>query len=151
MVDAALDRLPLFVRGGSILPMGPIMQFIPDGHRFDQLELHVYPPYNSSLSFQEDDRDTRSYQKGEWVETQIALKSSGQNITLEVCKPAGRKALLPTTRRLACYLHDIPAVASVRIGKKELPGWSYDEARRILSFNATHRPLNGPIIQIKLL
>jgi alpha-D-xyloside xylohydrolase len=150
MVAAPVDRLPLFVRGGSILPMGPVMQFIPDGHRFNQLELHVYPPFCSSLTFQEDDADTRAYQAGDQVETRIIVKSSERSITLEVSQPISRKALLPPTRRLACYLHDIPAMNSVRMGKNVLPSWSYDATKRILSFTVEHRPLSGSTILVEL-
>ena len=63
-VDAPIDRLPLFVRGGSILPMGPVMQFIPDDHRFEELELHFYPPFDGSITLFDADPKTRAYTQG---------------------------------------------------------------------------------------
>ena len=39
---APLERLPLYVRAGSVVPMGPVMQYV--GERsVDSLALHVYP------------------------------------------------------------------------------------------------------------
>ncbi len=35
---APLDRLPILIRGGSILPMGEPLQHIPDSHRLDQID-----------------------------------------------------------------------------------------------------------------
>jgi alpha-glucosidase (family GH31 glycosyl hydrolase) len=54
IVEAPIDRLPLFVRGGSILPMGPVMQFIPDDHRFTDLQLHFYPSFDGSTTIYRD-------------------------------------------------------------------------------------------------
>ena len=39
--EAALDVLPLFVRGGAVLPMGPVSQHV-DEFACDPLELHTY-------------------------------------------------------------------------------------------------------------
>lgn len=149
-VAAPIDRLPLFVQAGSILPLGPDMQFIPDDHRFDQLELHLYPPFNSSLAFKEDDTRSRAYQKGNHIETRILVKATGRSIKLEVNKPTIMKTILPTNRRLTFVLHGIPAVANVKMGNKEMPGWSFDAAKRVLTIPVGYRSRIGFSIQVRL-
>jgi len=72
------DRLPLLVRAGSILPMGPLMQFIPDDHRFDELELHFYPPFDGSATLYDDDPETRAYLQGEYAQTKVSVKKNGE-------------------------------------------------------------------------
>ena len=48
--SVTLDRVPLFVSAGSILPMAPVMNFS-DERPLDTLELHLYPPSDSWKSF----------------------------------------------------------------------------------------------------
>ncbi len=64
-VPAPLDRVPLFVRGGAILPMVPPAACIADTVGFDEVELHLWPPFGGSYLLREDDGLTRAYQRGE--------------------------------------------------------------------------------------
>ncbi len=54
LVDAPLDRLPLFVRAGAIIPMMAEAQRIPDG-MIDPLILDIYPAETLRYTFQEDE------------------------------------------------------------------------------------------------
>ena len=42
MLTTSLDRVPMFVRAGSILPLGPEMQYVGE-KAWDNLEIRVYP------------------------------------------------------------------------------------------------------------
>lgn len=62
--DASLDRIPLYVRAGSIVPMGPEIQYAeqdPDG----PIELRVYPGADGSFDLYEDSGDSYDYTKGQ--------------------------------------------------------------------------------------
>lgn len=82
-VGASLERLPLFVRSGSVVPMGPVMQYT--GERLvDKLFLHVYPGdgHSDGVSLlYEDDGHTWAFQDGEYRLTRFALHSSGLPIS----------------------------------------------------------------------
>jgi alpha-D-xyloside xylohydrolase len=67
---APLDRLPLFVRAGSIVPMGPDLQFAAEKPA-DPIELRVYPGADGDFSLYEDENDNYNYEKG--VHTIISL------------------------------------------------------------------------------
>lgn len=65
-VDAPLNRIPLFVRAGSIVPMGPEIQYAeqdPDG----PIELRIYPGADGSFDLYEDSGDSYDYTKGKHV------------------------------------------------------------------------------------
>ena len=47
-IETTLDRVPMFVRAGSILPLGPEMQYVGE-KAWDNLELHVYPGASGEL------------------------------------------------------------------------------------------------------
>ena len=62
--DAPYGRIPLFARGGSILPLGPEMQWS-DEKPADPLEIVVYPGADAVFTLYEDDGLTYAYEKGE--------------------------------------------------------------------------------------
>jgi len=60
---APIDRIPLYVRAGSILPIGPEVEFAAEKSA-DLLEIRVYPGANGSFTLYEDENDNYNYEKG---------------------------------------------------------------------------------------
>lgn len=75
-LSAMPDRVPLFVRGGALLPLAPTRANIPDDHVFDELELHAYAPYPAEFTLYEDDGLTRAYQRGDYLRTTFSVEGS---------------------------------------------------------------------------
>jgi alpha-glucosidase (family GH31 glycosyl hydrolase) len=78
-VPAPLERIPVFVRAGAILPMQPDMDFTGQ-KRVDPLTLQVYPrpvPGVDSLDLYEDDGLSRDYEQGAYSITPIVQRRSG--------------------------------------------------------------------------
>ena len=63
-LETSLERVPMFVRAGSILPLGPEMQYVGE-KPWDRLELRVYPGADGSFTLYEDEGDSYNYEKGE--------------------------------------------------------------------------------------
>ena len=62
-IQATLDQVPMYVRAGSILPLGPEMQYVGE-KPWDNLELRVYPGADGSFVLYEDEGDNYNYEKG---------------------------------------------------------------------------------------
>jgi len=60
---APVDRIPLYVRAGSILPIGPEVEFAAEKSA-DPLEIRVYPGAKGSFTLYEDENDNYNYEKG---------------------------------------------------------------------------------------
>jgi alpha-D-xyloside xylohydrolase len=58
-----LSKIPLYVRAGSIVPMGPKMEWTTEKAE-DPIELRIYPGANGDFVFYEDGNDGYAYQKG---------------------------------------------------------------------------------------
>lgn len=58
-----LDGIPLYVRAGSLLPLGPVMQSTGQAPT-DPLELRIYPGTDARFSLYEDDGTTYQYERG---------------------------------------------------------------------------------------
>ncbi len=65
VIDAAapLNRIPLYVRAGSIVPMGPDLEYAAEKPA-DPIELRVYPGADASFTLYEDENDNYDYEKG---------------------------------------------------------------------------------------
>ena len=86
VADCPKERLPLYVRGGSILPMQSLVQSMqeqPD----DTLRLHIYKGNGtSSYHYYEDDGATYAYESGNSHERLIELDSAKNKLTLHPVK-----------------------------------------------------------------
>ena len=84
--DAPYDSMPVFVRSGSIVPIGQEQQYIAE-HDNQQLTLYVYAGRDGRFSLYEDDGLTYGYEKGAF--SRIPLAWSDQARTLEIGRRAG--------------------------------------------------------------
>jgi alpha-D-xyloside xylohydrolase len=61
--ETPLDIIPLYVRAGSILPIGPDVQYTTE-KKWDNLEIRVYPGADGQFMLYEDENDNYNYEKG---------------------------------------------------------------------------------------
>jgi len=99
--DVSLDIMPLYVRAGSILPLGPIKQYTTE--RVDQpLSVSIYPGTDGSFLLYEDDGTSFNYRKGEWMGIQMAWNDSQRCLALGLA--AGSRMLPPVRRNIEIKL-----------------------------------------------
>jgi alpha-D-xyloside xylohydrolase len=60
--DASFETMPLFVKSGSIIPMGPFIQYSTE--KTDPIELRIYPGADAKFTLYEDENDNYDYEKG---------------------------------------------------------------------------------------
>ena len=84
--DAPLEKIPVFVKEGSIIPMGQDVNYVgekPD----DYINLKVYPKVSgeeTKFSLYEDDGNTYSYEKNQSATTDITTKKNNETINLNI-------------------------------------------------------------------
>jgi alpha-D-xyloside xylohydrolase len=61
--EAPIDIIPLYVKAGSIIPMGPEVQYATE-KKWDNLEIRVYPGTDGKFVLYEDELDNYNYEKG---------------------------------------------------------------------------------------
>ena len=67
-IDAAapIDIMPLYVKAGSIVPMGKVMEWATQKPE-DTIELRIYPGADGSFTLYEDVNDTYNYENGQYA------------------------------------------------------------------------------------
>jgi alpha-D-xyloside xylohydrolase len=78
---APLETMPLFVRAGSILPLGPVVQYA-DEKPDAPIELRVYPGADGSFELYEDAGDGHGYETGEHATIPITWTDATSTLTL---------------------------------------------------------------------
>ncbi|BAY47427.1 glycoside hydrolase family protein [Scytonema sp. HK-05] len=82
LAHAPLEKMPLYVRAGAIIPMQPVMQYV-DEHPLEQLRLRVFPG-TGEFTLYEDDGHTFEYQKGAFTTTKYRVSSNGEQTIVEI-------------------------------------------------------------------
>ena len=85
--NAPLSILPLFVRAGSIVPFGPVMQYATEKPE-DPIEVRVYRGADGQFTLYEDENANYDYQKGKYATIPFTWNEAKQ--TLTVGKRAGK-------------------------------------------------------------
>lgn len=83
---APQNQIPLFVKAGSIVPMGRIMQYTSE-KMMDTLEIRVYPGADGQFDLYSDEGDNYNYEKGKY--TMIPFKWNEKQQTLTIDKQQG--------------------------------------------------------------
>src|SRR5213592_1121679 len=105
-----LETLPLYVRAGAILPLGPVKQYTAEP--VDRpLTLVVYPGGDGRGSVYEDDGHSFGYQRGEWM--RMLTEWTDARRTLRLSLAEGSRRLPPLPRRLEARLPMQPSRAVV--------------------------------------
>jgi alpha-glucosidase len=105
-IHPTLDTLPVYVRGGSILPLQPLIQStdeIPNG----PLELRVYPGQPCSGSLYLDDGHTLRYQHGEFLRQTFTCQSDGNSVKVDFAARQGTYA--PWWKTVEVVIYDWPS------------------------------------------
>ena len=81
VVDAPIERMPLHVRAGSVIPMGPAMQFSSEDTD-PVIELRVYPGADGEYTYYEDAGDGWGYERGEYALTAMRWDDAARKLTI---------------------------------------------------------------------
>ena len=122
---APLDRLPLFVKGGSIIPMWPEGTQSWQTRDTSQLDLDVYPDGAGTFTLYEDDGVTRAHARGEYAEQPFTCTASEHEVQLTIGAASGAYAGQPATRRYLIRLHGArrPSTVTADVGALS---WRHD-------------------------
>jgi alpha-D-xyloside xylohydrolase len=79
-VAAPLDRIPLMVKAGSIIPMGPFIQYSTE--KSDPIEVRIYLGANAEFTLYEDENDGYEYEKGLYSTIEFRWNDSTHTLTI---------------------------------------------------------------------
>ena len=82
IADAPYERMPVFVKAGSIIPFGPDLQYTSEKPA-DTITLNIYTGADASFNLYEDEGTNYNYEKGAFSVIPIKYKEATKTITIE--------------------------------------------------------------------
>jgi len=79
--ETPVDIIPLYVKAGSILPVGPKVQYAAE-KQWDNLEIRVYPGADGEFTLYEDENDNYNYEKGIYSTITFTWDDSKKALTI---------------------------------------------------------------------
>jgi len=145
---APLDKLPIFVKAGAIVPMYPEMLHDRDKPK-DPVTFDVYPFGKTNFNMYEDDGTTQQYRTGAFTRTLIEVEAPKDldtpkaQINVRVGPAKGKYKDIPAGRSYVVDVHIPAKPADVKLAEKALPGFEkkaeYDAAPEGWFFDARDR------------
>ena len=89
--NAPLDVLPLFAKGGSIVPRNKPAQYA-NADDCREMEIFIYPGSDATFVLYEDDNETYDYEKGMYSAIKISWNEEKQEVNIDA--PTGNLTLL---------------------------------------------------------
>lgn len=80
--DTPVDKVPLYVKAGSILPFGPEVQYSTE-KKWDNLEIRIYPGADGEFVLYEDENDNFNYEKGIYSTIKFKWNDIQRTLTIE--------------------------------------------------------------------
>lgn len=143
---------PIFIRAGSLLPMGREMDYVgqkPD----DELTVHAYAGADGRFVLYEDDGLTYAYEGGAMRSTEMLLQSGGREFRLEMTQATGDFPGAPQERTVAAVVHGVEKPLRVELDGVEVtlgvenqaPSWTWDAATSVLTVFVGRRQVRNKI------
>ncbi len=79
--ETPIDIMPLYVKAGSIIPIGPKVQYAAQ-KKWDDLEIRIYPGADGKFTLYEDENDNYDYQKGIYSTITFTWNDAGKVLTI---------------------------------------------------------------------
>jgi alpha-glucosidase/alpha-D-xyloside xylohydrolase len=83
-----LATIPLYVRAGAIVPIGPVKQYTGEPNN-EPITLRVYPGADGHFTWYDDDGASYRYESGEFMRVECVWRDADRTLTLTL-DPAGR-------------------------------------------------------------
>ena len=127
-VDAPLETVPMFVRAGAIIPMGPEMNFVGEKPA-DPMTFIIYPDENgqASTALYEDDGVSPAYKRGVFRRTRLSVSRLGDSVQINVSAPEG--SYNPGPRSVVFVVKSMAAARQVSLDGKPFSAAGENETK----------------------
>lgn len=146
-VAAPLGRIPLFIKGGSIIPMGD--EYDHEGQKAgDELMVHIYPGADATFELYDDDHQTYAYEKGEYslLRIEYTEHAAGKEDLSGPEKPTGVRVirLSPSGsftdatwayKQIQLVIHDCDSPVKFVLADGSPVSFDYDHENRLITIS----------------
>jgi len=135
-VAAPIDKVPLFVRQGSVIPMRQYAPSIEAGNN-NTLILQVYPGKSGAFNLIEDDGSSNDYLKGNFASTTMELRNNRKGFELMIHPISGNYTGMNQNRKWILNIHCMNKPHSIKVNNKKIK-FTYNSQNQIASIETVN-------------
>jgi len=79
--ETPIDIMPLYVKAGAIVPMGPLLQYAAE-KKPTELEIRIYTGADGAFTLYEDENDNYNYEKGVFATISLQWNDQSKELTI---------------------------------------------------------------------
>lgn len=147
----ALDEVPVFVKGGSIIPMQtPKMRLT--GSVLDTVILMVYPDQSATFTLYEDQGNTEDYRNNVCSFTRFDYQQKGSGAKLTITPDGKTYPNQVTTRSYQIHLISSTAPQQITLNGRTLTpyqDWVYNAQQHITTINTPKEKVGNLVIEVR--
>nr|WP_315153430.1 TIM-barrel domain-containing protein [uncultured Flavobacterium sp.] len=128
-VDAPYERIPLFIREGSIIPVGPEIQYTSE-KKADKIVLYVYKGKDGSFTLYEDEDSNYNYESGKYANISFTYNNASSTLTIGERKGQFDGMLKNRTFTIVTVSKDKPKAFNYEVEGQDI---SYDGHEQIVT------------------
>ncbi|MFT3702559.1 MAG: glycoside hydrolase family 31 protein [Agriterribacter sp.] len=133
--SAPYERMPLFVKEGSIIPYGPALQYTGEKPA-DNITLFVYTGKDASFNLYEDEGINYNYEKGKFCNIPISYNEANKTLTIGKCKGDFAGMIKNKIFKIVWVTHDKPVQQNFSISSDT--ALSYNGNEQTISMSGLH-------------
>lgn len=130
--EAPISKLPLFVKAGSVIPIGPDVQFAAENNS-KPITIRIYPGKDGDFELYEDENDNYNYEKGKF--STIKFRWNDQVKTLTIDKRAGAYPGMVKDRIFQIELVSKNSGTGINTSDKAAKKINYDGSHLVVRLN----------------
>ena len=135
-----LERMPLFVKAGALLPLGPVMSYVGEKEE-DELTIRIFPGADGRFELYEDDGISFAYERGERSVTRMRYEEGTEGWRLTVSAADGIFAGQPSSREITVERPSERQPSSVVLDGASIESWSFDPDSKLLKIGCGRIPV----------
>jgi alpha-glucosidase len=147
LIQPKLEILPVYVRGGAILPLQPLVQSTEETPQ-GPLTLRVYPGNDCGGSLYMDDGKTLAYKRGDFLRIAFSCEITPRGLIIRVGEHQGSFHAWWNRIHLEVYGWDSPVAKITLKGNPSAPATSFNATSHVLSLEIGDE-LHGSELEIQ--
>ena len=128
--EVPMTIMPLYVKAGSIVPMGPFVQFSSEKED-SNLEIRIYQGANGAFTLYDDENDNYNYEKGKYATINFKWDDANRKLTIESRK--GDFSGMLKTRTFTLILVDEKTGYDIQFTTKPTKTVKYNGSKLVIS------------------
>ncbi len=122
-IEIQLERIPLFIKAGSIIPTSTGIQNA--NEKINSINLHVFPGQSGNFTIYDDDGETNDYLENAYMTIDVSYNEDKDKKTILINPVIGNYFGMSNTKNINIFIHNIFEIEDLKIDGESSNSYKY--------------------------